>query len=168
MASFTIHGPFPIPFEKKKGGRTLTFDEFWVEGAEAQYLATSRGCYVFAMRTGGGLQPIYVGKATKTFKQETFNPGNRHKYHNGFSDYAVGTPLMYFVAHPNQKGPTNNSRISEIEDFLIQAGVVKNPNIQNIKGTLKPSWSIKGVVRSGVGKRSHGEVEFGSLFGIRG
>ncbi len=118
------------------------------------------------MRAGGGLQPIYVGKATKTFQQETFNPSNKNKYHQGFSDYAKCTPVMYFVVHPKQKGPINSRQIKEIEDFFIQAGVVKNPNIQNVKGTQKPSWSIKGVMRSGVGKRSKAELEFPAIYDI--
>jgi hypothetical protein len=166
MSTFVVHGPFEVSHEKKKGGRTLVFDNFWEEDSEASFLRSERGCYVFAMRTGGGLQPIYVGKATKTFKQEVFNPTNKHKYHNGFSDYARGTPVMYFVVHPSQKGPTNATQIGRIEDFLIQAGVAKNPGLQNVRGVLRPKWSIKGVIRGGVGKRTEAEVEFGALFDI--
>lgn len=165
MASFKIHGPFEITFEKRKGGRTLVFDDFWAENSDANYLTEERGCYVFAIRNRG-LKPIYVGKATKTFRQETFNPTNRHKYHNGFSDYGKGTPVMYFVVHPKQKGPTNEKHIVEIEDFLIQAGVAKNPGLQNVKGTQQPGWSIKGVIRSGK-KRSDAEVQFRKLFDIQ-
>jgi hypothetical protein len=164
MASFEVHGPFEITYENRKGGRCLVFDDFWAQESDAQYLAKERGCYVFAIRTGGGLQPIYIGKATKTFKQETFNPSNRHKYHNGFSDYSRGTPLMFFIVHPAQKGPTNGKHISEIEDFLIQAAIVKNPNLQNVKGIQRPSWSIKGVIRGGIGRRTNTEVQFGELF----
>jgi hypothetical protein len=166
MASFIVHGPFKIDFEKRKGGRTLVFDEFWSEESDAAHLAAERGCYAFAIRSGPGLTPIYVGKATRTFKQETFNPSNRHKFHNGFSDYGKGTPVMYFVVHPKQKGKTNGRMIGDIEDFLIQAGVAKNPDIQNVKGTSEPKWSIKGAVRSGAGKRTQGEEEFVKLFGI--
>jgi hypothetical protein len=86
MASFEVHGPFEIVYEKRKGGRTLVFDEFWSKDAEAHHLAKERGCYVFAIRNRG-LTPIYVGKATKSFKQETFSATNRHKYNNGFSEY---------------------------------------------------------------------------------
>lgn len=166
MTTFTIHGPFKIDFEKRKGGRTLVFDDFFGEESQAGHLASECGCYAFGIKSGRGLQPIYVGKATKTFKQETFNPSNKHKYHNGFSQYGRGTPVMYFVTHPKQKGKTNGKLIAEIEDFLIQAGVAKNPDIQNLKGTSKPKWSIKGVVRSGAGKPSQPEVDFSKLFGI--
>lgn len=165
MTSFAVHGPFRIKYEKRKGGRTLIFDDFWSEGSDAHNLAKQRGCYIFAIRNKA-LTPIYVGKATKTFKQETFNSANRHKYHYGFSDYAKGTPLMYFVVHPAQKGPTNAKQIAQIEDFLIQAGAVKNPDLQNIKGAQQPDWSIKGAIRSGAGKRSVAEIDFCDLFDI--
>jgi hypothetical protein len=166
MASFEVQGPFKIDYEKRKGGRTLVFDYFWSDGADAFHIAEERGCYVFAIRNRS-LTPIYVGQARKSFKQETFNGQNRHKYHNGFSEYAKGSPLMYFVIHPKQKGPVNEKQIAEIEDFLIQAGVAKNPNLQNVKGTQQPSWSIKGVIRSGAGKRKAAEVQFAALFDIQ-
>lgn len=166
MATFVVHGPFEIDYEKRKGGHTLVFDDFWSEFSEANYLAEKQGCYVFAVGNRA-LTPIYVGKATKTFKQETFNGTNRHKYHNGFSEYAKGRPLMYFVVHPRSRGPTNEKQIAEIEDFLIQAGVAKNQNLQNVKGTRQPNWKIKGVIRSGAGKRNDAEVSFSTLFDIR-
>ena len=165
MTTFAVHGPFELDFEKRPGGRTLVFDDFWSAGSNAAYLASERGCYVFAIKNKG-LTPIYVGKATKTFKQETFNQSNKHKYHNGFSEYAKGTPVMYFVVHPIQKGKTNSKQIVQIEDFLIQAGVAKNPDIQNVKGTARPDWSIKGVVRGTAGKRSSAEIDFADLFDI--
>jgi hypothetical protein len=167
MASFNVHGPFEVDYEKRSGGRTLVFDDFWDDASEAAYLAEERGCYVFAIRNKA-LTPIYVGQATVSFVQETFNATNRHKYHNGFSHYGKGTPVMYFVVHPNQRGPTNAKQIGEIEDFLIQAGVAKNPDLQNVKGAQQPDWSIKGVIRSGVGKRSGAEIQFRELFDIQG
>lgn len=111
MASFKVHGPYPLSFERRKGGRTLRFDNFWTDESDAAFLGGERGCYVFSIVTGGGVQPIYVGKATRTFKQEAFNATNKHKYNNGFSEYAIGTPVMFFVVHPKQKGPTNAKEI---------------------------------------------------------
>jgi hypothetical protein len=73
---------------------------------------------------------------------------------------------MYFVVHPRQKGKTNSKQIGQIEDFLIQAGAAKNPDIQNVKGTARPAWSIKGVVRGTAGKPSALENNFAKLFDI--
>jgi hypothetical protein len=50
LASFDVHGPFAIGYEKRKGGRTLTFEAFWAEDSDARYLAEERGVYVFAIR----------------------------------------------------------------------------------------------------------------------
>jgi hypothetical protein len=165
LSTFAVHGPFDLDFEKRPGGRILTFGNFWSEDSDAAYLAEECGCYVFAIQNKS-FTPIYVGKATKNFKQETFNQANKHKYHQGFSDYAKGKPIMFFVVHPMQKGKTNSKQIGEIEDFLIQAGVAKNPDIQNVKGTGQPKWSIKGVVRGAAGKRSVAETSFAKLFDI--
>jgi hypothetical protein len=166
MTTFAIRGPYKIDYENRKGGRALSFDDFWSEESEAYELAEERGCYVFAIRNKG-LTPIYVGKATKSFRQETFNQANRHKYSDGFSEYGRGTPVMYFVVHAAQRGPTNAKQIAEIEDFLIQAGVAKNPNIQNVRGAQQPLWSIKGVIRSGHGRPNKTEQSFRTLFDIR-
>jgi hypothetical protein len=73
---------------------------------------------------------------------------------------------MYFVVHPRQKGRTNEKQIEAIEDFLIQAGFAKNPEIQNVKGTQQPLWSIKGVIRSGAGNRNRSETQFIKLFDL--
>jgi len=166
MAAFEIHGPFSVSWEKRPGGRHLIFKDFWLPDSEASYLAEMKGCYVFTIRNKT-LTPVYVGKATKSFKQETFNPSNRHKYSEGFSEYAKGTPLIYFAVLPKTKGPVNAKQISQVEDFLIQAGVAKNPGLQNVKGAQTPPWSIKGVIRHGAGKPSAAESDFARLFDIR-
>lgn len=165
MATFEVRGPYAVSFEKRSGGRTLLFDDFWAEDSDASGLAGECGCYVFAIRNRA-LTPLYVGKATKTFKQEVFNPSNKDKYRKGFSEYAIGTPVMYFVVHPRQKGKINAKQIAELEDFLIQAGVAKNPNIQNVRGKQKPEWAIKGVIRNGRGMRNAAEKDFTRLFDI--
>jgi hypothetical protein len=165
MTSFIVHGPFKLSYEQRGGGRTLKFEEFWDKEPKALRLSNKTGCYIFAMRNRA-LIPIYVGKATKSFKQEAFNPSNKHKYHDGFSQYARGTPVMYFVVHPDQKGRINVNQIGKVEEFLIQAGAARNPDIQNVKGKKRPKWKIKGVIRSGVGKRSAAETDLRKLFDI--
>ena len=166
MALFEVHGPFEVEWESRAGGRFLLFQNFWSQESGAFYLGERQGCYVFAIRNRG-LTPIYVGKATKTFKQETFNPSNRQKYSSGFSEYARGTPMMYFAVLARSRGPTNSRQIAEVEDFLIQAGAAKNPALQNVRGRQTPDWSIKGVIRHNAGRPSASELEFTKLFDIR-
>jgi hypothetical protein len=168
MAVFKVHGPVDVPFKKRQGGgRRLAFKEFWGKDSKASYLAGKCGCYVFAIQTPRGLMPLYVGLARKNFRQEAFNPTNRDKYNDGFADYARGTPVMFFVVHPPQRGRTNEKQILEIEDVLIQWAVARNPNLQNVKGAQTPAWSIQGVIRGGKGKPSKAETEFRKLFALK-
>ena len=74
---------------------------------------------------------------------------------------------MLFVMDPDQKGKKNKKEIAEIEDFLIQAGIVKNARLQNVRGAQRPKWSIQGVVRSGKGKRSQAGADFSRLFALK-
>lgn len=166
MAVFEVHGPFTLPTKAEKGGTLLVFRDFWREDPSANELAERCGCYVFAVQNGGGSMPIYVGRATKTFKQEVFNPTNRTKFHEGFIKYTKGTPVMYFVVHPLQKGTTNYKQITAIEDYLIQAAVVKNPKLRNVKGIKQATWSIRGVVRNGPGQKSTAARQFCSVLDI--
>jgi hypothetical protein len=165
MAEFIVDGPYHVPFEKRPGGRILLHKEFWKQDG-LQEVRAERGCYVFAIRAGKGMTPIYVGKATRSFKQECLNPANRHKFSNGMADYQRGTPILYFVRHPAQRGQTNTKQIGEIENFLIQNAAVRNPDIQNLRGKRTPKWSIRGVIRSGQGKPSKTESGFKRLIGI--
>jgi hypothetical protein len=148
------------------GGRRLRGKEFWEANPKAKRLSSSRGCYVFAIRTGGGMLPHYVGQATKSFAREAFNPSNLRKYYDALADYERGKPVMFLIAYPHRKGKVNTRRIGQVENFLIQAGWARNRRLQNVKGIHRPKWAIKGVVRSGVGKPSKAAQVFREVFGV--
>ena len=154
MLSFTPNGPFEIPVYSGKAANTITTAEvqqFWKDNAA---YANRRGCYVFGIRSGRGLTPFYVGKATKGFKQEAFAPHKLAKYLQALADYRKGTPVIFFIAAPTQKGVVNKVAIKNLEDFLIQTATSSNPDLLNVKGTKQADWAIAGVVRGGVGKPS--------------
>jgi hypothetical protein len=98
MAEFQVAGPYKIPFEWKPGGRTLFHKNFWSQSAALEELQWERGCYVFAMKAGKGATPLYVGEATKSFKQECFNPANVRKVLDALAEYAKGSPVLYFCS----------------------------------------------------------------------
>jgi hypothetical protein len=170
MLTFSPHGPFPVPMLSGPGGRTITATEgakFW---SDHPSLAKERGCYIFAMRSGGGVRPTYVGKATKTFEQETFT---HHKlsehYHRALVSQTKGTPVLFFFFHPRKKGATNRKLIDALETFLIQQCKWRNPNrLTNKRKLPKHKWAVSGVVRSGVGKPSHSALSVRSLIGVPG
>ncbi len=129
---FDVYGPFEIPCYQGAAGRTITDDnvrEFWELNHN---FAENKGCYVFGIKAGQGYTPAYVGKATRTFKQETFAPHKLAKYQQFLADYRKGTPLLFFVVAPTKRGAPNKIHITELEDFLIQVALTANPDLLNI------------------------------------
>jgi hypothetical protein len=163
---FSVSGPLEVPVYRGKAARTLTEEnvkEFWRHHPE---IGAHRGCYVFAIRAGRGFTPGYVGKATKTFKQETLQPHKLAKYQRFLAEYHKGTPVLFFIVAPKRRGKSNATHIGELEDFLIQVAVAANPHLLNIKGTKEEEWSISGVLRSRQGKRSHSAKQLASTLKI--
>lgn len=154
MATFTVKGPFEVPVKKEKAGRLVTTvqaAEFWEHHASVQ---DDVGCYVFGFRAARGLKPMYVGKATKSFKQEIFTDHKRNKYNEALASQARGTAILFFVALDRTAGPINKKAIDEAETFLIMSGLVANKNLLNDRKTAVESWSISGLIRAGQGKPS--------------
>lgn len=163
---FVIDGPYTVPFYKGRGGRTITDDgvrEFWSSNPE---IGKRRGCYVFGIRAGMGFTPGYVGQATKSFKSEVFQHHKLTRYQQFLADRAKGTPVLFFVVAPKQPGATNATHITQLEDFLLQAGVAANPHLMNIKGTKQEQWGIAGVIRGGGGNPSEAAKDFRSMMKI--
>ena len=157
---FSVVGPCSVPVYRGAAGKTITSDQaeaFWEEHED---LENQRGCYVFGMRAGRGMTPAYVGLATKSFGREVFTPHKLTKYHKCLVDYRRGTPVLFFLVAPKKAGAPNNGHISELERFLIQVGVSANEDLLNIQGTREAEWSVRGVLRSGKGKRSNDAKQF--------
>ena len=150
--TFKVQGPFGIPCYKGKAGRTVTPEAIRVFWGDHAALASERGCYVFGIRAGKGFALGYVGKATKSFRQEGFAPHKLAKYQQFLADYVKGTPILFFVVAPAKKGKVNSKDIAALENFLIQKGVDANPELLNVKGTQQEKWAIQGVIRARQGK----------------
>jgi hypothetical protein len=140
--------------------------DFWSD-PRVQRFAPKFGCYVFAMRAGKGFRPIYIGKATRSFKQECFA---QHKiashYGPAMSNAGKGTPVIFLVILEHNKGKVNKKAIAKVESFLIQNAMKKNPELSNIRGKKEEHWIIEGVIRSGKGKLSESAKEFKSAIGL--
>jgi hypothetical protein len=148
LASFSVKGPFNVPVAKFKVGRGIDktgIATFWEAHSE---LATQYGCYVFGFRAAKGSKPVYVGKATRTFKQEVFTDHKLNKYSQAFAVQAKGVPILFFVCLNRAKGARNKTAIDEVESFLIQAGLAANKNLLNDRKISVESWSIGGILRS--------------------
>jgi len=154
MAEFGVSGPHRVPVCVGKAARTITPDEvkrFWTANPAA---GTKRGCYIFAIQAGGGVTPMYVGRATRNFKQEVFTPPKLAKYQQALAGYLKGAPVLFFLPSAQGPGAPNRSAIAELEDHLIQSAVSVNPDLLNVHGTKRAALSITGVLRRGVGRPS--------------
>jgi hypothetical protein len=165
-------GPYDVGFDTHKSNSTIKHisaqhgKDFWA--GEAGELAQKQGCYVFSVRYAGGVTPWYVGKATKCFKQECFTHHKLGHYNKVLFERTKGTPVMYFVALPGTLRKVPEGDIKDIEKFLTQSALFKNPNLSNIQNTKNlPKWSIKGVIRSGPGKPTNDAIAFRKMLGLK-
>jgi hypothetical protein len=156
---FEIYGGFKVPLEdhgvvlRGASGR----NSFWnsVDQTEAG-LRDACGCYVFAMKSGGGFTPWYVGKAEKSsFEQECFTAHKLNCYDYSIAKYSIGTPLLYFVAMHTPGGQfskpssAGNPSIAFLERWLIGQALNKNPNLCNIKDTkFLKELIVRGLINS--------------------
>ena len=167
MARFSVYGPFEVPCEQGPGGRSVTEEnvrEFWMKHRKYR---GRRGCYVFGMRAGKGLAPGYVGKATRSFEREVFTDHKLLRYQRFMAQYAKGTPVIFLLSSPEQRGKPNRNEIGKVEAYLIELAATANEDLLNIKGAKPPKWGIRGVVRGGKGKTHKGVTAFRKMMGIR-
>ncbi len=163
---FDILGPYEVPFLEGAAGKNIGPAEGRVFFTAFPMLAHKKGCYVFGVRSGRGITPVYVGKATRNFDQECFALHKLIKYNRGLLDYVKGTPVMFFVALGSRKGATNRKAISDLEYYLIQIAFNRNENLLNERSIDHPQWGIRGVVRGGQGKPSRAASAFVRAMGL--
>jgi len=160
LSEFEVIGPLEIPTDGDLIPKEAVRD-FW---AAQGNLAEARGCYVFALRTGGGVMPVYVGRATNTFKQECFAAHKLAYHYLPALERNVGTPVMFFVKQISRR---NISMVAKLEDFLIQIALEKNPELSNIARTHRETFRIHGVHNSGPGKPSKDALAFRQAMGFK-
>jgi hypothetical protein len=165
-----IHEPIEIPFRRQRNGNAkqilnVHVAAFWAKPA-ADTIASKQGCYVFALRAAKGFCPWYVGKATRSFRQEALGPYQLNHYNDVLFDGRKGTPVMFFVAPEGNKRIVPAPICNAIETFLIQSAYAENPEICNRQKTKIPEWTIKGVVRPDQGAPTNLEVVFKKMMGI--
>lgn len=146
---FTVAGPIDVPLmEEAYPQRHVSPDEGRRFFADSKELMDLKGCYVFCMRSGGGLTPWYVGKTTSSFGEECFASHKLEKYNQALAIGGKGTPVLLFVVYPQGRGPVSKWVIDEVEAFLIETAYYRNEKLLNKTKRGKKNWGISGVVRS--------------------
>jgi hypothetical protein len=169
--NLVVYGPVKIPMDS--GKRRITKENirlFWEydETIIDNHIDRKQGCYVFALRVGGGIKPWYVGKTKNRngFKQEVFTDHKRGIYNDLLDTGVRGTPLLYFVAPPGGKMKVRADHITEIERFLIAHAKERNDDLCNKQNARLPEWSIEGVIRRGKGHPGKKNQEFQRMMGL--
>ncbi len=161
---FSIHGPFDVPVRTNNGRHVdnLALDDWWDDGTD---LCSSQGCYVFAMRHGRGITPVYVGMtARQSFEGECFSPANRLKLGEILGQHGT---LVLFLIKEERTRRSSPRAIRELEQYLIGVAADRNPNLLNLRGTTKPSWELDGIGPGrGSGRRPRPVTEFAKMFGL--
>ena len=142
--NYNIFGPFAIP---QRGGQKsyMIYNEdienFWdsVQACNLD-LRDACGCYVFAIRTGGGIKPWYVGKAQKqNFYSEVFTDHKMSMFkeivHN-----MHGTPVLFLLGRLTETGKFSKPSVKHkdidfLETWLIADAIRKNKDLYNKKKT---------------------------------
>ncbi len=170
-SSLVVHGPLEIGYVSiaKTVAKRIEKEHiplFW-EHPEARALDKKQGCYVFALRAGRGFTAWYVGKATKGFRQEAFQSHKLVHYNSVLAKGHKGTPVMFFIAPDGAKKKVPEAHIDDLETFLIQTALFKNPEISNIAKTKNvPQWGIAGILRSERGRPSAKAQVFARMMGL--
>lgn len=146
--TFGVRGPVKVPLEAERGGRSIDGGTGRVlfQDPEAKGLSSSKGCYVFGIRTSRGLvMPWYVGKTAKgDFESECFAPHKLVKYNRALMKAGRGTPVLIFVVHPRTRGKPNSTAIDQLETFLTQLAAARNTSLLNDTKKEGRWWSIRG------------------------
>lgn len=105
--NFDVFGPFELPRNELKTliDRKRLDDLRKAIENEAPGLSDACGCYVFAMRSGGGYTPWYVGRTKlNTIFREATSADKLNKYADVLNDtnadtnqQKIGTPVLFVI-----------------------------------------------------------------------
>lgn len=171
MIDFTVHGPFEIQTEDKYVDKNEA-KAFWLQDATAEW-SERCGVYILGVRAGKGMTPLYVGKATKTFKQEVLGLHQRDLFNEALTKYGKGTPIVFLLVHPKRPGKVNANAIDELETLMIRAAAAANSGLMNVrKRTPNDTWKMTGfdvpvsLRAAGKGRRSQAMLDFARLMSV--
>lgn len=163
---FTVAGPFHVPTRGPARGRSLdrpACKALW--DADLQAVAADTGCYVFALRRGQGYLPVYVGKTDRSFEAECFTDRNYRLLHEALADQH-GTLVVFLVAYERGRGRYNAAPVRDLEKYLIESALLKNPKLANrhwVRSTV--SFAVRGIHRA-PGRPSRSAVALKRTLGL--
>lgn len=178
MTVYHTFGPFIVPRKASPYGNKVldssagSINAFWntVE-KRRRGLSAARGCYIFAIRAGGGIKPWYVGQSKTGFRNECFQPAKVNHYHDVVNNNVRGTPLLIFVARHtsgnNLSTTLSRKEANFVEQYLINFALWNNPALKNVKNTsYLRTLQIPGLLNNPSGKPSAGATLLHRTLGV--
>jgi len=167
MAEFEVNGPINIPVIKQKSGGIIIDEDLLDDLSSNHPTLNLTGCYVFSRKSSKGSTPIYVGKTEKqNIRKEAFNNSNLKSVCRWVNDQSHKKLELWTVTQVKSRGARHSKAIDEIETTLIHWAKQANPKLLNKHKTKDANWSIKGVERSGRGRRPEAVKAFRKLMGL--
>jgi hypothetical protein len=168
---FQTFGAFPIYLDGY-GNIPDDLSAFWAQVEEEKNgLCAAKGCYVFGVKTSGGpsVLPWYVGKTTKSFFGECFQPHKRVHYAKAISYYKRAIPHIFLISRLTKGGAFykggSSISINFLERHLISLGLQANYDLLNKKDTkLYREVQLHGVLNSEGGRRDKAAAELCHAF----
>ena len=102
---------------------TVTRDQRLILAGELGDIPTSRGIYVFAMRTGSKLKPLYVGLASRSLRQRLKQHLRSPRMIEGLRNARPGKRLFFFAELEPGDHDFAKRYLSSCESALIQAAI---------------------------------------------
>lgn len=168
MLTFTVAKPLHVPLTPKGQVNLDELGEFW---RKSRGLGKEAGCYIFAVphpHGAQGLMPLYVGKASASFRQECFAPHKLLRLRDYLDHHAVEHLTLFLVVHPthHHHGRKNSTAIQELETHLIRLAYNANHHLLNLQNAHGDAWGVRGVTHDGKGKRSQYAIQLRGVLGI--
>ncbi|MHB1964327.1 MAG: hypothetical protein ACYCVC_18730 [Acidimicrobiales bacterium] len=167
---FEVFGPFDVPVKNmhtKPATRKPDAERCkarWRE-RDLQGLRAKKGCYIFALRRGQGYLPVYVGKTSRSFEQECFQPHKLLLLQDALEEER-GTLVVFLLCYEATRGAFDGKALGDLERYLITAAARKNPNLQNKKGTNFPTFMVPGLTDPARGKPSNKTLALQQMLGM--
>lgn len=156
---FQTFGAFPVPLDAHENIPD-DLSELWVQVEQRKSgLSRAKGCYVFGIKTSGGrsILPWYIGKTTRSFDRECFQPHKRVIYGKALSYYKRAIPHIFLISRLTRGGALYKGAGSRATDFLerhlISLGLQVNSDLLNKRDTtLYREVQLRGILNSDGGK----------------
>ena len=163
-----VYGPYEVPFDDSGASKYIDTPQKkqFLQLIKDEGLSEKQGCYVFALRAGKGHKPWYIGKATKTIRQECAGQHQLQHYNAVLSKGKKGTPVMFLVLPRDGLKKVPKNICDEMESVLIQSALIKNPEIRNVQKAKVPEWGIDGVLRGKKGQPTKRASTFRKMLGL--